>query len=223
MNVPTELTEKFSSQIKWDTDIGKYKEYEERENKLLAEIRGETKSNSEAFQFNINPKINKDLLAHGKNHKTTIIIFEYFYKTDSDLIIYLLTKNPSMVIGEFDRHRLTIPLEIARGNDLDILLNILASLKEDHNLDVLVNFEDHIEFKLNVDEMLMLMFDPETLSEDLMKSFVQFGIFKSGQNLPILIEEGTGVIGIINGEDKRAKEILNERLERETTEEKTIH
>ena len=219
MNEPTQLTENFSSQIKWETDIGKYKEFTDNEDKLLTEIQGKTESNSKGFQFNINPKINSDLLAYGAKHKTSVIIFEYFYKTDSDLIIFLLTKNPSMELGEFDRHRITIPLEIAQGDDLDLLLNILGDLQ----LDVLVNCEDHIEFKINVDEMLMFFFDPETLSETLLFSVIQFGINQSSLQLPILIQEGKGLIGIVSNEDKRAKEILNERLEIEAAKEKILH
>lgn len=219
MNEPTQLTEKFSSQIKWENDIQKYKELIDNEDKLLTEIQGKTESNSKGFQFNINPKINSDLLAYGAKHKASVIIFEYFYKTDSDLIIFLLTKNPSMELGEFDRHRITISLEIAQGGDLDLLLNILGDLE----LDVLVNCEDHIEFKLNVDEMLIFFFDPEVLQENLVLSLIQFGIKESGLELPILMECGKGIIGIVSNEDKRAKEILNERLENEAAKEKTIH
>lgn len=219
MNDPTQLTEKFSSQIKWETDIGKYKEFTDNEDKLLTEIQGKTESNSKGFQFNINPKINSDLLAHGAKHKASVIIFEYFYKTDSDLIIFLLTKNPSMELGEFDRHRITIPLEIVQGDDLDLLLNILGDLE----LDVLVNCEDYIEFKLNADEMLMFFFDPEVLQENLVLSLIQFGIKESGLELPVLMEYGKGLIGIVSNEDKRAKEILNERLENEAAKEKILH
>lgn len=207
MNEPTQLTENFSSQIKWETDLEKYKELIDNENKLLEEEQGETKSNSKKFQFNINPKINSDLLGYGAKHKTSVIIFEYFYKTDTDLIIFILTKIPSMELGTFDRQRITIPLEMATGNDKDLLLNILASLKEDYNLDVLVNCEDHMEFKLNDDEMLMFFFDPETLSETLLFSFIHFGISQSSLELSILFQEGKGLIGIVSNEDKEVKEI----------------
>lgn len=195
MNESTKLTENFSSKIKWETDKEKIKT-----------ILDYTKiDHGNSYQINSNIDFKK--LKFAEICKSTIVIFEYFLKTDNELIIGVLFKENKDKEYHFKRLMVHFTFDILNGDDSILIQNIFLNIIKDYNTQVFEDDGDHIKFNIKETELITFLFDPNVLDEKFMEVLLSFCIQKSKAEQFLLADYGSGSIGICNSNNPVIKNI----------------